>query len=687
MFIVAADDDVPLNDHYTTKRGKNAIDSVVALMQSGRWVYKGVMSMPRVWGEIVPAAMTTRAWLTVTPRVQEAPMRIVYRDTILPDLLDPQIPRASAIYAGGDCSWSRFPLDKLTQTDLPHLQVLYLRPDIDDPRSWANSDNQPVAPADSPTPTIVAPRLRICESYYPLIVLGPVQRLACVLFTESQLLDVLRPLNALRRIDIAYIRGTEPIDLTSLIRETGGNSSGTTHLQFLRIRCGPARYLSLNTYQAPLDTPVLRTLDVGGPISLNAPQLVFARINNVHAREALVMIQSMASLVHLHLRWRLPLEPLHPDNGHTVRVERLQELYIASDLSHEALMFLSGLRAPNLRALHLICNMRGPADPDALPAIRTHITHSLHVAGEDADDLRVRLNEAQSSLLDAGYEDLAELLDNVVAPGLVDDWGEDADAGPDLTTLRGSAEEVVSGIQTRVHVPKQPHAGVLLRTVVGAALAIPDVPVSGECHLALHDDGHAIHMHAQVMKHAYDMRYTMPYVPAHGYGSNNHYSRPGDSPAFGAARMLFGLLPLRPCLLTLKGDPVAPHTLDNSDADMRMLRNVLRQYDSVEVLNFDFTSPSRMGTKFLRLLDDVSVLPQLRSLTVKVPDHHDLFEPFWGILEEVLTERDAALEVSIIGSFCVGEAYAMRLESAVNSLILKTRCAGPSDCTVCSWRA
>ena len=184
------------------------------------------------------------------------------------------------------------------------------------------------------------------------------------------------------------------------------------------------------------------------------------------------MVKLMPSLTRWHVRWPLPLNCL-PSEDSVVGLDHLRRLHIAGDMSEETELFLSRLRAPDIRFLHVTCDMSAPCNPEALPAIARDINIALQTLTTDAEALRVCLSAAQDSLEEAGYYSLANTLDIGVIPPLLLGWMDEEEVGPGPEVMRAAAQQILQGIAEQTNLPAPPHSGFLMERVVQSALAIP----------------------------------------------------------------------------------------------------------------------------------------------------------------------------------------------------------------------
>lgn len=633
-------------------------------MQSGRWLRDAVMGCYRVWGGIVPAAVTPTDWIKIVSRTGDAPIRLSYRDGIDTALLDSQLYRASAIYAGYECSRDDFTSLLDRNSCLPALQVLYLRP-------WHHG--LPSGHLPSASHELSAPRARICETSFPII-LGDapnLQRLGCSNYNEAQLMSLLeRPRPSLIRLDVSEIRSDRAIDLTALL-----NRLNPTSLEFLRIRCGPAVSGPLPKASAgyQVHLPLLKTLDVGGPFWLNAPSVRFARIFNAGPREILSIMDGLPSVKQLHLRWRPGQSAdIHPPLPRVLPA--LKSLHIAGVTSEDTTLFLRHISAKSLQALQMFCDMREQAKFSTLPTIRHETANALEVFGEDAEQLRQSLGRIQMRLCDGGYQALGDRLDDVLMPGL-EELGETIAEPPDtIEAMRIAATEIVAALSLEETRGPPPHADILLEGVVTAALAVVglSLPHSGSDDMLLYEDDIGVQCHARARGQTCHIRLTM--LPAGDKFRTGLHLQPSDSPAFCFARFLFGLGPLRPRRMRIKGDILRILPDQYGEDELNEIREALQRYVSVEELSVDF-SPHIAQNPTLTLLCDFAVFPSLKKLTIHVRQYYSCCRSVWVALEEMVISRERGgrrLHHFVVeGRVRAKEPYTKRVRSAVDILDLK----------------
>ncbi|KZV60209.1 hypothetical protein PENSPDRAFT_671824 [Peniophora sp. CONT] len=633
MYLAPPLDFVPLKGTWSHGRGKTAIDSIVNLMCTASWVRDSAMTHRRLWGAVTPAAHTQKAWVTVTSRTASAPLRIAYRDKIPTELLNEQLPRAAAVYAGDECSWKDFEFILGDAAHLAELELLFLRP---------NRRHMPAGILASPTRALTVPKMRVCETNIPLrlVAANRLKRLGCFYHTASQLVDMVTARPALERLDIGSIRGDDAVDLTALI-----SAVSPDNLEFLRFRAGPSRTTSMQRTVSRVQTPCLQVLDVGGPCWIAAPLASFARIYNAHAEEVLDMLRGMPVVERLHLRWRLPEDSLIWV-GDRVSLPQLRQLFLDGALSAETETFLRGLYAPKLQIMQMFGDMRAAPNLAVVPALRAEILEALADNG-DLENLRSTLQETQEHLSDAGHDALADRVNSVLVPPLTSGWGahevvEDVEEGAALQELRDIATAVADDLALMEDAQSPPHAGVLLSAVVSAALAAlsPDAGLEMSTNdLHIFEDAKGLQFQVYWHQNTFCLRFTMIPAGDHVTLGNARTLQPTDSPAFGLA--------------------------------------LLRTYTWVDTLHIDF-SHDFTGRQLIGLLSDHTVLPGLRFLKVTAPKYLARYETAWDALGDTVTARHSAghrlAELVLAGTLCVTKAYAERLTSATDNFVPLMTC-------------
>ncbi|VDC03134.1 unnamed protein product [Peniophora sp. CBMAI 1063] len=179
-------------------RGAEAVATLTSIMSTCSLWHDTTASMSAVvWGPLVSAVQDEDGWHIAMGRAGDAKVRLVYRWGVPRELVDAEIERASAIYAGRDCEWRHFGRI-LSNKNLSAVEVLYLRPNA---RRMPQTALRIYGPLDMLS-------LRIYVSTSPIIVNAPLlQYLGLLYHTLEQITSIL--LN-LKKVTLSWLFINKP---------------------------------------------------------------------------------------------------------------------------------------------------------------------------------------------------------------------------------------------------------------------------------------------------------------------------------------------------------------------------------------------------------------------------------------------------------------------------------------------
>ncbi|VDB85036.1 unnamed protein product [Peniophora sp. CBMAI 1063] len=702
-FVAPAIDELPV-EHYwkPTRPGAKSWAGITAIEVTCKLWRACLLEEGRIYGAFVPAARDESSWNLAVSRARTAPIRLRYHRGLPSALVDSVICRASAIYASVDYRWRNF--GRLLQNKtLPELVVLYLKP---------NEYYMPRTAAHSHDLVVHTPKMLECETSTPLVFSAPLlERLGLVYHTLQQIVAVLRPLTTLRRLVVEHTREHEPVDLTTLL-----GSTGTEHLELVRISGHPTFSTPMNVSHDAIRCPILKHIELPGAAHLDAPSLATAKVFNTCAPDLISMVELMPSLRTLQTRW---LRETHPPRALHVRdrgnddpivLNQLTDVYMAGAMLRDTLVLLENIAAPSLEHLQVFCEMPPAPSHAMLVELRGTLEAALHLdVGNDIVDV---LEGAHSALRRAGYRPLSDGLGKVLpSPG----WGERPPTSlPDmLFLLRTTIDNVAEAIEAG----PMPDNSVLLSAVARAATIAFGITEYDAAHphaagvtMCIWKSTSSVHFEITARGGSCKMQFSM----SASVGQEWDAWLPGgriDSLTFGVARMLSGLRAV--CTRTVKivDDPFAPLPAEYGDADFVMLRDVLSEYGSVEVLYLDYAHFSRTPPfTLLRAMYSASVFPTLRHLTVKcAPDFEG---PIGYYVESQYVADEAGSPCQVLaslfdmlrarmeaggerleslcfeGGFCLAEDYGVLCDRFAEDVQWKMECCRPGGgkhCPICSW--
>ncbi|VDB90184.1 unnamed protein product [Peniophora sp. CBMAI 1063] len=703
--VVPAAGELPLDTFFERGgRGAESIASLTSMMHTCRLWRDTTLSLSAlVWGPLVSEARDEAGFLIAMERARDAKVRLVYRSGIPRSLLDAQLERASAVYAGRDFQWRHFGI-VLAKNDLRHLEVLYLRPNTS---RMPNTALRIYGPLDMQS-------LRIYVSACPIIVKAPhLQYLGLLFHTLDQITTVLENL-ALAPLQWLWIdkpRETRKIDLTALVRMTASQN-----LKFLRITGNDTMATSLDATQDVHVCDSLEILDVSGPIWVSSLSLDIAKFFNVYAADLRRILSHNSSVSVLSIRWHseatLHVPPPFPwadDLEGRVMLERLRDMRFAGVISRETVVFLDGIHAPNLTDLQVFCDMPPPPRHDVLAAVHDDLRDSLHDAQVNATppaSLSQALRTALSTLQRDGHKALARSV--LETPGFPHAWATD-DEPFTAGELQAAAVSILLGLEQAMEAPPAVHNGHLLRDVASAALRAAEAVHEEHAVLSLVRSRDSIDFEATTRDGACTLRFSMATTRTNEWARWDVREK-GDSMLYGVARMLHGLQTIRPRALNVRGDPFPCMfgEVFGSTPDRHALHDALREYGEVTQLRLEYGYREYVRRyDFLLALHDATVLPSLEHLIVRCVEEWPLpefelsrkqyfnerdkevdetLDALWEMLSSRANAGGGIKKLELVGRCCIAEAHASRLKSACNSLVISTDClrrAEPYECTVC----
>ncbi|KZV64974.1 hypothetical protein PENSPDRAFT_690298 [Peniophora sp. CONT] len=687
--------------------------SAVANMRLVCKSWNAAISHEMAWisAALLPAARHVPGWRSCIKAAGKCDVRLVYGPYVPIDLVDEQVTRATAVYAGEGCprrDFGRF----LSGLALPRLEVLVIRP-------GTSLASYLIAMPTYERP-LEAYKLRVYESSCPLALVAPnVQRAALYLHTWDQLVRALDPLTSLRRLVVEDIIGSCSADFTELLRHTPFHS-----LRFIRLQCTQSQAAASQNTGSPLHCPALIDMDVSGPVSVHAENLETCKLLDVTVGDVLPVLEAAPGLFALHLRLAQhhiassipstaqPLtQPLtQPLEQVSLDLSRLETLHLAGEMASHTLEFFRSITAYGLAEAQVFCSM--PPSPSYVDLawlnkrlIRAIKLNPPHAPGHLTSILR----EVRDTLRDDGHLELARKLRDI--PSHPHTWVEGPPPEMALAELIALARSLSSAIDDTIIRGPPPHSGHLLSEVVDAALIAVGVgdPVSAKSQLSIWEVGSLVHYLLTTRKGECQLTFTME---KNGIGEwlDDHRRTILDNTIFGAARMLFGLTVAQPRSLVVRGDPFEGIVPPAGSPDVRMMSDMLRLYSSVNSLRLEYEDLNlTFGCTLLSAMEDPLALPNLARIVVKCapdrdrplghyedgryvgPDNDSPGTVLNAVLDMLMYRGKAGaspLVLEIHGGFCLSQPDGDRASALARQLEVFALCVRPGghhSCEVCSW--
>ncbi|VDB99531.1 unnamed protein product [Peniophora sp. CBMAI 1063] len=280
-----------------------------------------------------------------------------------------------------------------------------------------------------------------------------------------------------------------------------------------------------------------------------------------------------------------------------------------------------------------------------------------------------------------------------------------------LADLQATTNSILQDLRGVMLAPPALHNGYLLCDVAAAAIQCAGVANDESGELAVTRSRRSVDFSVAMRGGTCKLKFSMATTPS------NEWTRwdtreGGDSLLFGVARMLYGLRPVRPCMMKVRGDlfPRMFALPGGSRPDEDYLREILREYTKVSQLRLDYGNIDYVRRhNFLLAMRDASVMPNVKHLVIKCVDD-------WPILEFVesrkrhIRERDREVDdvltavwetmhtradgggvldvLELEGRCCIPEDHARGLQTLVGRVMVTARCIrsdSASDCDICSW--
>ncbi|VDC00061.1 unnamed protein product [Peniophora sp. CBMAI 1063] len=703
-WLLPADDAAPRKGFYDEDgEGYKCLTDVIHLTKGDRWFYHVAMDYCALWGALLTAGLTDEIFAILLHRAGTS-MRL--RLSFCPDVdvstLRDLVSRADCIYATDRIPWTSLN-EYFTQTTLPNLKVLYLRPD---------ERSMPRTPLPSYTGLpLDASSLSVCVTSRPILFHDPrsLQDLELHYLTCEQLEAVLTEQLLLRKLVINRPRERGPVSFVDLLQ-----SMNLSQLVYLRIRALDNQASRINMSDI-LRTLCLETLDSTTPMAVQSTSAQLAKTFNVLVHEMQYMLEVMRPVRFLHVRWAQYSAEIGP-YAKPVRMQELSELYIYGDLSPATVTFLCSVRMPKVANILLFGMMRLPPDYAVLEPARQEL--QAHLAVEDAtvDALRDCYTNVETMLLNGRQDALAERLNQVMFPQLMPPEGL-APVALDIATVRSIGLELIEGLRDAEAAGPDSHDGILLGEIVQAVLAAaagegedsPAIPECDSMSFRVGDKEGDIIFQARLRDETCVLTVCVPSQAGgeEGWGAINPDR---SSKTYRVAQVLSALRPLRPPVMIRAGECL--HEWGRSvrtQADETMLLDILHEYNFVKEVCLDFTTSWTSTTTsgpdtFLELLRHVEALPVLEEVYVAlepaaggwglwaVPPTRIVSGLVWQSIVDMLRERSEGGRpvkvLSVGGKVCVEPrdvAAAGEWVSAVD--VSRAICQNPkgrAHCGLCS---
>ncbi|VDC00037.1 unnamed protein product [Peniophora sp. CBMAI 1063] len=688
--------------------GGEALRAVAHILCTCQLWHDTLMGMGYIWGALVPSAHNERTLSLLLQRARGANLRLAYTKGIPKATTDSLLDRATAVYAGPDCPWRNFA--RVLTRRLPLLEVLILRPDTKGLR---------FVPQKSFDGVLDAPLMYICELSCPVPLLKApnLRRLAIRFCTVAQIEHTLSGLAevSLVRLVLENLQDMQRMDLTELLRNVRRD-----RLSFLRIGASYDQVTGMDASGERLAFPALSTLDIPGPAWLSGPNVRFAKMFNVDVEEAVCILAGLPNVEKLHIRGRAEYDlhrrpALHasPHVDLPLTLARAHTIHLAGVMSEETCTLLQSITTKGLRYLEMFCDMPAAPVHQVLDDVREQIRQSVAATSATTASaaLCTALLDAQRALRAVGHHIIARRLNDI--DGFpVRQWGWGVTEGltemPSWPLVESAARQAIEELTRAYELPPARHNGFLLTRVARAALesmGIEDIDAV-ETDLDIGPGGRGIRCLARVGQSG--LAFIMADGESNEWPQAHAHDERHDSAIFGLARMLSGLMFLKPVHIRVRDDNFRALGWGFGDEDKHALRQVLRQYDTVSCMIFDYSWLSSSRFDLLNILADPTTLPGLQRLIIicAAPFSRPVGEYINGryigpsqeepqkivaAALEMLNSRavtDEALEcLEIRGGFCMSEDLVSEGHSLAGRLVLEhvqcVRPGGAEFCAVC----
>ncbi|VDB87210.1 unnamed protein product [Peniophora sp. CBMAI 1063] len=585
--------------------------TVYSLLLSSRAWYLCARGCRELWAGLLPFfPLGSRSRNRIRLRAGTEPLRLIYDSwSWAGRQVEQQFGQVGALYAGRRTTWRDWSSVLAEVGVMPLLTVLYLCPSL---------YHAEIGEFLMPAGVLDAPLLLLCEISTPLLINAPnLVRLVVHHCTGDQLIEIFARLHALEILEIRRPRGPR-IQWNDVL-----GSRTWPRLKSLTIWCSLWDSLRLPTDVLVATMHRLTHLDIAGPLLLDAPNVIDARILHVTPAELVRMLAPLRRLLRLsvpHFRSSSHAASGPQPSIGAVHFHNLQEVSMVSDAQGSALDFARALTAPVMTRFHFLCNMLAPPERACLPGVIADLREALDDQTLNWSQLVQRMHRAQDVLLNADFADLGEVRRLAFWPTI----GNPTPAPLSLTSARRACTRMWQQVVAAFQGPEPVHGGEHLRDVVMAIVTAMQVATTEmSVNLSVRRDLSTLVFDLEVRDERDLSRQVVVEMgqPGFEWRTQAFKSNCRNSLASGSARLLEGLteLPVTALRIVNSREDVFDHTTADDDwepRDVDHLNATLRRFRGVKELTLVLVDATPART-ILDFLSNPQVLHALQALHIE----------------------------------------------------------------------